>query len=110
MARLHEPDGPQMRTLFKVLFVIGFALVPSQALAQTCGAEIREELQRQGITPDDIAEVRMQGVSQSHRGGGRLIGWEAWIKRNSCKGQTVVQMRRTCRITGSYGTGGCKRK
>ena len=99
-----------MRSLFGMLFVIGLALVPSQALAQACGGEIREELQRKGITPDDIAGVRMQAVTQSHRGGGRVIGWEAWIKRNSCKGQTVVQMRRTCRITGSYNTGKCKDK
>ncbi|MDJ0896722.1 MAG: hypothetical protein QNJ92_16375 [Alphaproteobacteria bacterium] len=93
----------------QALCVIGLSAIPSQALAQACGAEIREELQRQGITPDDIAGVRMQGVAQSHRGGGRLIGWEAWIKRNSCDGQTVVQMRRTCRITGSYATGKCKK-
>ncbi len=99
-----------MRSFLGMLFVIGLALVPGQAFAQACGGEIREELQRQGITPDDIAGVRMQALTQSHRGGGRVIGWEAWIKRNSCKGQTVVQMRRTCRITGSYGTSKCKNK
>ena len=99
-----------MRSLSLALLLIGIVSVPGQAFAQACGAEIREELQRLGITPDDIAGVRMQPVAQSHRGGGRLIGWEAWIKRDSCKGQTVVQMGRTCRITGSYGTGECKKK
>ncbi len=97
-----------MRATFRSVLVILAVLYPTHALAQRCGAEVREALQRLAITPDDIVKIRILPVVQQNVGGGRLIGWEAWVERKSCDGQTVINMRPSCRVTDTYGRGGCK--
>ena len=99
-----------MRPLLHVFCLTSIVLLPAQALALTCRTEIREELQRLNIPVEDVEWVRLEAVIQTRRGDGRLIGWEAWLTRKSCDGQTVINMSRTCRVRDSYGRGGCKEK
>ena len=99
-----------MRTILQILCLGAIALLPTQAHALTCRTEIREELQRLNISVEDITWVRLQAVTQRREGGIRLIGWEAWLTRKSCDGQTVINMSYTCRVKDSYQSGDCKDK
>ena len=99
-----------MRKGLRIFCFIAIALLPTQALALTCRTEIREELQRLDVAVEDVEWVRLQAITRKTRGGSRLIGWQAWLTRKSCEGQTVINMTYTCRVTDSFGRGGCKEK
>ncbi len=97
-----------MRTLIGTLLAVPVLISPTGALAQSCKEAVFAELERLGITRDDITEARLLPVIQPNVGGGRLIGWEAWIERKSCDGQTVINLRTSCKVRDTYGRGGCK--
>ncbi|MDJ0896720.1 MAG: hypothetical protein QNJ92_16365 [Alphaproteobacteria bacterium] len=97
-----------MRSLIGTLLAVPMLISPTAALAKSCKAAVFEELERLGITRDDITEARLYPVVQPNVGGGRLIGWEAWIERKSCDGQIVINLRTSCNVRDTYGRGDCK--
>ncbi|MDJ0896718.1 MAG: hypothetical protein QNJ92_16355 [Alphaproteobacteria bacterium] len=97
-----------MRTVLQVVCLISIVLLPTQARAVTCRTEIREELQRLDIAVEDVEWVRLQAIVRKTRGGSRLVGWQAWLTRKSCEGQTVINMSYTCRVRDSFQRGACK--
>ncbi len=99
-----------VRTGLRIFCFIAIVLLPTQAAALTCRTEIREELQRLDIEVEDVEWVRLQAVVRKTRGGSRLVGWQAWLTRKSCEGQTVINMSYTCRVKDSFGRGGCQQK
>ncbi|WP_420406367.1 hypothetical protein [Nisaea sp.] len=103
-----------MRTRLKTLLAVAvgalFFLVPiSTTVARAaCETEIDTALQEAKIPKTDVKEISVV----AERGGGnapRIEGYTAWVSRKSCSGNYVINLSNSCRATGAYASGDCKR-
>ncbi|UUX48561.1 hypothetical protein NUH88_14200 [Nisaea acidiphila] len=72
-----------------------------------CETQIAEALESAKIPQSDVKSVT---VSAERAGGDspRVDGYTAWITRQSCSGNFVVNLSTSCRVKNTYATGDCK--
>ena len=68
----------------------------------------RSEVISRNIAPAAIRSITINPRVQSSQGGGRIIGYNAWVRIESCdRGYVVVQMTRRGTVQQTYGYDGC---
>lgn len=95
---------PAVLAIFSIMSV-----VPATAAMAQCEAEVDAALQEAKIPQSDVKSITVNADT----GGGnapRLVGYTAWVTRNSCTGKFVVNLSTSCRVKDTYATGDCKDK
>ncbi len=93
-----------------VIIGLGLSLLisaPADAARSPCKATVAERLDDLNVDPSDIRKIGYVAV-RGNSEGGQLIGFEAWISLQSCKGNLVINLSKRCRIRDVYGRGECK--
>ena len=67
-----------------------------------------ERLDHLNVDPSDIRKIDYVPVRRFSRENTQLIGFEAWVSLQSCKGNLVINLSKRCRIRDVYGRGECK--
>ncbi len=96
----------------KFTVMIGLALglmidAPAQAAGESCEAAVAERLNRLNVGHSDIRNIDYVAIRGGGRDGGRVVGIEAWVGLQSCKGNLVIKMSRHCSVRQVYGRGAC---
>ncbi len=99
--------------MMKCAVTIGLGLglmidAPAEAARNPCEATVAERLERLNVDPSDIRKISYVALHSSRREGGPMIGFEAWVSLQSCKGNLVVNLSKRCRIRDVYGRGECE--
>ncbi len=97
----------------KCAVIIGLGLglmigAPADAARSPCKAAVAERLDELNVDPSDIRKITYVTLHSSRREGGPMIGFEAWVSLQSCKGNLVINLSKRCRIRDVYGRGECK--
>ncbi len=93
-----------------VIIGLGLSLMisaPADAARSPCEATVAERLDDLNVDPSDIRKIGYVAV-RGGREGGQLIGFEAWVSLQSCKGNLVINLSKRCRIRDVYGRGECE--
>ncbi len=98
--------------MMKCAVIIGLGLglmigEPADAARSPCKATVAERLDHLNVDPSDIRKIDYVAVSGGSEGE-QIIGFEAWVSLQSCKGNLVLNLSRRCRIRDVYGRGECK--
>jgi hypothetical protein len=95
---------------FLLVFPILALLAASPVLALDCQEAAERELNRLGLTSDDIASIRYVERLNPTDQGPDVLGVRAWVRLKSCSdGYLVVDMTRSCFVRQSYTRGDCRR-
>lgn len=98
--------------LAPLLFAFAAALVtaaPAQAL--DCRPQAQAELQKLGVTGEEIASIRYVEKYNPADTGPDVLGVRAWVRLKACaSGYLVVDMTRSCFVRQSYTRGDCRRE
>ncbi len=95
----------------RYLICIALALLGFSGLAMarphSCDKQVMAKLTQLGVAASQIKtksfiEVRDGSI------GARLIGYEAWIELDHCRGNVVLNMSPECSIQQAYTKGTCK--
>lgn len=76
---------------------------------QRCRATFVDRLEQLGVAQEVdemtlVPQVRIQGEA-----GRKLLGYEAWVRLESCRGgHLVIRTNRLCDLRGNYTQGGCQ--
>ena len=90
-------------------FLLVSALPVPAFSANSCAAESGAALARLGIPPAEVRSITVVPEIRSTReGGGRVIGYEAWIRLQSCQGALIVSFNRHCQEQQAYTRGDCR--
>ncbi len=98
-------------TKYAVIVGLGLGLMigaPADAARSPCKAAVAERLDALNVDRPDIRKISYVALHSSRREGGPMIGFEAWVSLQSCKGNLVVNLSKRCRIRDVYGRGECK--
>ena len=96
-----------LRTIFAFLLIV--ALPAPAFAANSCAAESADVLARLGIPPAEVRSISVVPEIRSTReGGGRVIGYEAWVRLQSCQGALIVAFTRQCQERQVYTRGDCR--
>ncbi len=101
-------------TVLAVLDAIGLVACQSEMQAVSygendpCLAEARSHVPELDISSDRLKSVNTVAVT----GGGRdigpfVVGVEAWLTLNDCRGSVVIVMDSLCRLKDAYARGNC---
>lgn len=87
----------------------GFALFALSANAAThrCASVVRAELAKAGIVDADVRTIRITQQRRQIRDNYRVVGFDGYVKFESCPGTFVVNMRTDCGPRTVYTTGMC---
>lgn len=96
-----------------VLFFFALAAALSAAgpaWALDCRQEAQQELQKLGVTAEDMTSIRYVEKFNPTETGPDVLGVRAWVRLKSCaSGYLVVDMTRSCFVRQSYTRGECRR-
>ena len=96
---------------FLLVFPILALLAASPALALDCHESAERELNRLGLTGDDIASIHYVEKLNPTEQGPDVLGVRAWVRLKSCSGgYLVVDMTRSCFVRQSYTRRECRWK
>jgi hypothetical protein len=100
---------PRLATSLALAAVLAaLAAPPSLAAGNACQAAVSEHLERMKIDTGDVRTISVSARTRSRRGGNRVIGIDAWVSLESCRGSLVMRMSRSCRLKEVYSRGECR--
>ena len=70
--------------------------------ANPCETVVADRLDRLNIELGDVRGITYARNIRSRRNNGRVVGYEAWVRFQSCKGALVIDMDRHCRVKQVY--------
>ena len=109
---LHRPSfarhGPVVLAACFAFLLAAVPPLPAMA-RKACAAQSADVLNRLGIPPPEVRSISVVPEIRSTReGGGRVIGYEAWIRLQSCQGALIVAFNRHCQEQQAYTRGDCR--
>jgi hypothetical protein len=79
--------------------------------ALDCRQDAQRELQKLGVTAEEISSIRYVEKYNPAEQGPDVLGVRAWIRLKACaSGYLVVDMTRSCFVRQSYTRGECRRE
>ena len=96
--------------IFTVLaIVLASSALAAVAYAQhRCEPTVLDQVRVAGISSDDVRRISISRQTQDIRGdNNRIVGYNAWVRLESCPGTFVVDMHRDCRVRQVYTRGMC---
>ena len=97
-----------MHRIFPVMTVLVLLGCTATAAPHRCAGPVAEAAARGGITPEQIKRTVFIDVTDGGRDGSFVVGYEAWVDMNTCKGTVVAKMSLECEIEETYTRGACK--
>lgn len=97
----------RLQAAVAVVSVCAFSVLAPAAEAAECEGRIAEELRRVSLLPEEVSSIKIV----ANRGGGQAFTnyrVNAWTRRHSCRGYTVVTLTHYCAVLQSYTSGECK--
>ncbi len=82
--------------------------VPAYGAGHACRDVVADRLAELGIDSAEVSGIDYIRIKSDRRGGGRVVGVEAWVSFRNCRGNLVIIMDRHCRIKRTYGRGDCR--
>jgi len=105
-----QPRLPAVVALFFVALAAALS-APGPARALDCRQEAQRELQKLGVTAEEISSIRYVEKYNPTEQGPDVLGVRAWIRLAACtSGYLVVDMTRSCFVRQSYTRGECRRE
>ncbi len=96
--------SPCLARVFGFAFAACVALGPSAASGANCSKAVQTHLDHLRVDYGDIADQRLI----PRKGGqGRIVAYDAWFWFQSCSGNLVVQLNRSCQVRQTYWRGDC---
>lgn len=94
------------------LFTLATALpAAGPAWALDCRQEAQQELQKLGVTAEDMTSIRYVEKYNPTETGPDVLGVRAWVRLKACaSGYLVIDMTRSCFVRQSYTRGECRRE
>ncbi len=89
---------------FAAVLMAASLSVVGQAAAFPCEKEIRAKLEEAKISKPSIASIRVireMGAEDS------FLGYEAWIRVRSCRGQYILSLTDSCYVTNAHSRLSC---
>lgn len=73
-----------------------------------CNAVVDGEITRLNIDRTDITSIELDRRTQSTQGDEVVVGYNAWVRLNSCKGALIVALDKSCRVRQVYTRSECR--
>ncbi|MEM7170297.1 MAG: hypothetical protein AAF530_09000 [Pseudomonadota bacterium] len=93
--------------------ISAFLLAPAAAIAEDflpddCRPQVQEQIEKLGVG----SHVEKIGYYAKYAGGHHgdsILGLNAWVQLDNCRGDLVIELNRACELTEAYGHGDCGR-
>lgn len=89
---------------FVITLMMASLMTVGQAAAVPCEKEIRAKLDQAKISKSSIASMR---VIREMGEEDLFLGYEAWIRVRSCRGQYIISLTDSCYVSNSHSRLSC---
>lgn len=83
-------------------------LFSGPAIAAPCETAVADRLAEVGINQGDVRVVDIRAVVEDRGEGKSLLGWQAWVRFQSCTGALIVDLTDYCYVQQVYTRDGCR--
>ncbi len=77
-------------------------------LPDDCRPQVQEQIQKLGIGDHVIKVLYYPKYAGGHQGD-NILGMNAWVEMDNCRGDVVIELNQGCELTEAYGHGDCGR-
>lgn len=86
------------RFLIITVAFLACAAAAAAAAPHRCAGPVAEAAAQLGLKPSQIKRTVFVAVTDGGRGGSYVVGYEAWLDLQTCRGSVVAKMSRQCEI------------